>query len=456
VPSLSLACDSSCATCSNTPQFCLTCSSSSVALNGTCVNSCPTGFFTNNGTCSACHPDCATCSGSATNCASCPPSRPVLTTSGSTSTCLLSCAENEYFDSQATECKPCSSSCATCSGPSSTECLSCGSQQVVQSGACSTTSCPGGVVPGFGVCLQTLVTVDPSTSEASTSTSKGGLPAWVIVLIVLGVLALLGLCLYLWRRKNKKKRGAKTEQFKQKRGLGGMLAWIWQHRKRQKKGAVVDTTAPPSRKQDPVMVGSSSSLPTRPQETLQTTYVRDGPVTVVSNPYFVDTRRGASTYGMRGDLRENARASSSASSASSSYSARDSYSPPNAASLQQRREAEEHLSSRPSSYSRTSISPSPRRGDRRVVLIEYSRPAVEQDDHAEGRGQQSPTESLASTLYVDPYTSQQPPPYSGGGGPGFPLEKKSPEKSSGTTATYPPEAYYANKNNTFDWLGRAM
>ncbi|BGP45884.1 hypothetical protein JCM10450v2_001719 [Rhodotorula kratochvilovae] len=182
------ACDSPCATCTGSASYCTSCSStSSLILNGTCISgsSCPAGYFassTNTSTCLACHPDCATCSDSATTCLTCPSSRPVLTSSGS---CVPTCSSTEYYD-------PAKSTCVSCSSSAPSD-------------GCA-------VIGGFGVCLEDLVTV-AATSSASEASVKWKMPWWLILVIVLCVLALVGVGVWLFRRKEQMRRRAHTARF---------------------------------------------------------------------------------------------------------------------------------------------------------------------------------------------------------------------------------------------------
>ncbi|GAA5875551.1 hypothetical protein JCM3774_006101 [Rhodotorula dairenensis] len=229
------ACDSICATCSRSPLYCTSCASSSaLVLNGTCTAaaSCPAGFYTstsalltvkNASACLACHPDCETCSGPrSTSCLSCPPTRPVLTLSQS---CVSTCSSNEYYDPATAKCSVCDSKCATCSGASASSCLSCPAGQKLRQGACvapeKTSTSPGGcsVIAGFGVCLEDLVTVAAkSAATASQEGKKRRLAWWSILLLVLAALALIGIGLWWFRKREQKRRRAHTAKFAKELG----------------------------------------------------------------------------------------------------------------------------------------------------------------------------------------------------------------------------------------------
>ncbi|KAF7291999.1 Growth factor receptor domain-containing protein [Mycena indigotica] len=190
------ACDSSCATCSGSSNFCLSCGSNQLASDGKCVASCPSNTFSASGSCISCHSDCATCSGSAFNqCASCPPSRPVL----ANGRCLPTCSKNAFFDAT-----------------SGSQCLACASnKQVLRAGTCAAASCDQ-VVPGLGACLSEFVTTTsgslapfPSVTGINTPTLGNGgrrrLEWWEILLMTLGCAFIFIVVLWLCRRRRARK-----------------------------------------------------------------------------------------------------------------------------------------------------------------------------------------------------------------------------------------------------------
>lgn len=199
------ACDDGCDECEpGNPSFCTACTNG-VALDGACVDTCPSGYFADDTQCLACHPDCATCGPTFDACLSCSSSRPVL----SGTTCLATCSSHEYFDTAKSECVECSDTCATCSGASSSECLSCSTTERLDGGTCVAADCAA-VVDGFGVCLADLVT---SSSSASSSAAIL-LPWWTIALIIAGVLSsAIGTGWFFWRRRARRKRSLKTAEF---------------------------------------------------------------------------------------------------------------------------------------------------------------------------------------------------------------------------------------------------
>lgn len=237
------ACDSSCSTCAGSATFCLTCANSKLASNGTCVNSCPSSSFSSSDTCVKCHPDCATCSGSAFNqCSSCPPNLPLLTNGR----CLPTCSKGQYFDKTSSTCQSCDSSCSSCSGPGPSSCLACSkSDNVLKAGACVSASCTDNttVLQGFGVCLSDLVVVPkvvasgttsalplPTVSGINTPTKadppkSGPLPWWQILLMALGCAFIFLVFLLCWRRRARRQRLKRTQQFAVGKALLPRPSW---------------------------------------------------------------------------------------------------------------------------------------------------------------------------------------------------------------------------------------
>ncbi|KAI0034975.1 insulin-like growth factor binding protein [Vararia minispora EC-137] len=228
------ACDSTCGACASSSTFCLTCANNMLASNGKCVTSCPSNTFPSSGTCVPCHADCASCSGASFNqCTACPADRPVL----SNGRCLPTCSKSQFFDSA-------SSSCKTCSGTGPSACLACAStSQVLRHGSCTTAQCASGssVVPGLGVCLSDLVAVPQAsgTSAATPLPSITGISApttviassthlawWQILLMALGCAFIFVAVLWLYRRRQRKKRAARTAAFAAAKNIG-RPNWRW-------------------------------------------------------------------------------------------------------------------------------------------------------------------------------------------------------------------------------------
>lgn len=117
-----VACNSPCATCTEHPSKCTTCSSCCGSLfNFQCLTSCPVGTYSINGTCQYCSYSCATCIGSNSTCTSCPSGKvlyngacydkcPYVMIGG---ICTFNCARGLY-KTPINQCVNCDSTCATC------------------------------------------------------------------------------------------------------------------------------------------------------------------------------------------------------------------------------------------------------------------------------------------------------------------------------------------------------
>ncbi|EKM83166.1 hypothetical protein AGABI1DRAFT_69401 [Agaricus bisporus var. burnettii JB137-S8] len=237
-----IPCDSSCGTCIDSADFCLTCSTAGrLASDGKCVSSCPSDTFPSNSTsCGTCHGDCASCSGPQFNqCTSCPPNRPVL----KDGRCLSTCAKGEFFDKTSSSCTGCDSNCETCSASGPDKCLSCTSGEVLRSGKCVKTEGGCQTLAGFGVCLEELViTVGQNhttnaTTPAQPKPSISGiadptvvrvenkLEGWQIALMVLGVVFILCILIILWRWRARRKRKERTQAWAARRKVLGNMPW---------------------------------------------------------------------------------------------------------------------------------------------------------------------------------------------------------------------------------------
>ncbi|RTG84802.1 proprotein convertase subtilisin/kexin type 6 [Schistosoma bovis] len=96
-----------------------------------CVHTCPNGYYRKsmliNGNevtmCSKCPPSCSTCT-DITHCNLC---QPGFYLHNKTNYCLMrtTCRLSEYFDEDQDVCRPCDSTCRTCSGPNPFQCTSC-------------------------------------------------------------------------------------------------------------------------------------------------------------------------------------------------------------------------------------------------------------------------------------------------------------------------------------------
>ncbi len=168
-------CDNSCQTCKGpNAGDCITCISGSLNSTGYCVSSCGDGKYSSAGVCYNCAAQCLTCN-SATSCTAC---RVVLGIpyylQTNISSCVVNCPSGSYADSTHTQCRACTSSCATCVN-SDAYCLSCVASKYLVFGENSCAdSCPGGqyVLTGTyscGLCSINCKTCSGGNSSYCTS-----------------------------------------------------------------------------------------------------------------------------------------------------------------------------------------------------------------------------------------------------------------------------------------------
>jgi len=152
-----VSCNSPCATCTEHPSKCTTCSSCCGSLfNFQCLGSCPVGTYSVNATCQYCSYNCATCLGTSTTCTSCPSGKvlfngtcydkcPYVMIGG---ICTFNCAKGLY-KTAINKCEACSSVCLTCE-TNPNNCTSCVSGYSVN-GTC-VKNCPLNYFAIAGVC----------------------------------------------------------------------------------------------------------------------------------------------------------------------------------------------------------------------------------------------------------------------------------------------------------------
>eukprot|EP01016_Furgasonia_blochmanni_P023328 TRINITY_DN251_c0_g5_i1.p1 TRINITY_DN251_c0_g5~~TRINITY_DN251_c0_g5_i1.p1 ORF type:complete len:2505 (+),score=375.87 TRINITY_DN251_c0_g5_i1:195-7709(+) len=128
-------CADSCLTCKDNSSFCTQCISPKnlIKANGSCLDTCPDGSFTQNGVCVRCAPGCDAC-GNYTQCTTC--STGFNLTNGM---CTSSCPTGTYPNG--TACAACASGCATCVDGS--KCVTCTNGSLVDDGTC-VAACPTG------------------------------------------------------------------------------------------------------------------------------------------------------------------------------------------------------------------------------------------------------------------------------------------------------------------------
>lgn len=142
---LTTYCTSPCQKCSTSPTTCLSCLPAPntfilfYAVNSSCLSSCPSTAYQNNGSCVACISPCVLCTG-ATACSSCISTKIYYSVNSS---CLDTCP-NGYYNQSGT-CTLCVGPCATCT--TSTSCLSCNVDYYYNFSCVIGSSCPSGTYP---------------------------------------------------------------------------------------------------------------------------------------------------------------------------------------------------------------------------------------------------------------------------------------------------------------------
>ncbi|KRX07476.1 Insulin-like growth factor binding protein, N-terminal [Pseudocohnilembus persalinus] len=140
-----ISCDVSCATCTSL-AVCQSCNNGYYLYNNSCQATCPDGYYPDNNLneCVICNSACLTCTGSSnTDCIDCQ-TTPQYYFMSSDSTCYATCPTG-YYPSDTTNpksCQQCTSGCATCT--SNSDCQSCSSGYYLANNSCSTT-CPNGL-----------------------------------------------------------------------------------------------------------------------------------------------------------------------------------------------------------------------------------------------------------------------------------------------------------------------
>ncbi|XP_077478698.1 proprotein convertase subtilisin/kexin type 5 [Stigmatopora argus] len=120
---------------------CLDCKQRYLLLNGSCVDECPAGFYTDQlrQKCETCHPTCRSCSGKESHeCLNC---KDGLFRQGRE--CVETCQRSHYGNRNSGTCEACDPNCGECTGDGA--CLSCAAGLVLmpQEGRC-VHHCPGG------------------------------------------------------------------------------------------------------------------------------------------------------------------------------------------------------------------------------------------------------------------------------------------------------------------------
>lgn len=140
---------------------------------------------------------------------------------------------------QSSQCQDCNAGCKTCFGSASNQCLSCPADAVLANGACSAANCWNGAkaLDGFGVCLESLVTIVSETkpSASLTKTSKTA----IIIGSIVGTMLLLGLSFCIVRKHFKNKRKTKVQEFQDKKQIRQSAAGIFLQSMKDKRRQVL-------------------------------------------------------------------------------------------------------------------------------------------------------------------------------------------------------------------------
>ncbi|XP_057288919.1 proprotein convertase subtilisin/kexin type 5 isoform X1 [Pezoporus wallicus] len=117
-------CHKKCFRCSGpTKHQCLSCANNHYLLNTTCVETCPDGYYveSDKGQCSPCHSTCVTCTGKhSSQCLSC---KPGWYRQGKG--CVNQCPAGYFAQNSTGSCQRCHKGCKECMGPQPTDCLFC-------------------------------------------------------------------------------------------------------------------------------------------------------------------------------------------------------------------------------------------------------------------------------------------------------------------------------------------
>ncbi|XP_075595358.1 proprotein convertase subtilisin/kexin type 5 isoform X2 [Balearica regulorum gibbericeps] len=106
-----------------TEHQCLSCANNRYLLNTTCVETCPDGYYVDSdeGQCSTCHSACVTCTGKhSSQCLSC---KPGWYRQGKG--CVNQCPAGYFAQNSTGSCERCHKGCKECMGPQPTDCLFC-------------------------------------------------------------------------------------------------------------------------------------------------------------------------------------------------------------------------------------------------------------------------------------------------------------------------------------------
>lgn len=153
------ACYKTCYECKGfTDKDCISCKPGLFKMTPICTTSCPEAYYgdTIKGICSSCSTGCKACwDGDIASCTSCIIGYYLYSNScytlcpvgyageDTTNTCTAKCPSSTYADLIIRLCKPCNSSCKTCSGPNVDNCKSCNLPKYLYANKCLD-ACPDG------------------------------------------------------------------------------------------------------------------------------------------------------------------------------------------------------------------------------------------------------------------------------------------------------------------------
>ncbi|XP_058802575.1 furin-like protease 2 isoform X2 [Phymastichus coffea] len=174
-----LDCHTSCETCNGTgSNQCIGCRAGLFAFAGECRRFCPNGYAADKKRreCLACPPGCANCSTSQ-DCTSCYPGWSLTKTANCAPISRSRCSNFQFFDSG--HCRPCHSSCESCTGPTDRFCLSCQSPLLLQGQRC-VVQCDSGFFSEISpttrpICLPCLHTCKSCISRLNCTSCQEGL-----------------------------------------------------------------------------------------------------------------------------------------------------------------------------------------------------------------------------------------------------------------------------------------
>lgn len=139
-------CTTVCNTCDLSASNCTSCTAPllffKLSTGGSCLSTCPNGFFSAGGSCMNCSSSCRTCANQSDTCTSCAMSLFLLG-----GKCVATCVKGTYASQASSKCEQCSSNCANCFGKySCSECQAVSGTNYYLYNSLCITACPAGTV----------------------------------------------------------------------------------------------------------------------------------------------------------------------------------------------------------------------------------------------------------------------------------------------------------------------